>query len=206
MWAFINSLQLVLHLPMNNVAFPEATIDFIKPLIKVVTFDFTELLELIGIEVKVFNFTETDPFNENFDLMGKGSQNTVENLGFVNLVIVFMCLEVFFLLLFSVSEKCCKNARTKRIKENFKPHAMMNRFWRFMLEANLELMFVCMISLVQSSDKAGEEDKAGDPEDSTERTAGDKFMIVYTIFLLVATFMFTCALVWYVVKGFKSLL
>ena len=191
---------------MNNVAFPEATTNLIKPLIKVVTFDFTELLELIGLEVKVFNFTETDPFNDNFDLMGKGSQNTVENLGFINLVIVFMCLEVFFLLLFSVLENWCQNARTKRIKENFKPHAMMNRFWRFMLEANLELMLVCMISLVQSSEKAGEEDNIKEKESDTPSTPGDKFMTVYTIFLLVATFMFTCALVWYVVKGFKSLL
>ena len=73
MWAFINSLQLVLHLPMNNVAFPEATTNFITPLIKVVTFDVTEILELIGLEVEVFNFTETDPFSENSDYLGYGS-------------------------------------------------------------------------------------------------------------------------------------
>jgi len=63
MWAFINSLQLVLHLPMNNVSFPESTTNFITPLIKVVTFDLTSILELVGLDFEVFSFTETDPFS-----------------------------------------------------------------------------------------------------------------------------------------------
>jgi len=83
---------------------------------------------------------------------------------------------------------------------------MLNRFWRFMLEASLEIMFVCMISLVKSNNQTGEEEKADEKEDGTESTPGDKFMIVYTVFLLVATFIFTCALIWYIVKGFESLL
>ena len=41
LWAFINSLQLILHLPMNNIPFPETTFNFIEPLIKLVTFDLT---------------------------------------------------------------------------------------------------------------------------------------------------------------------
>jgi len=59
MWAFINSLQLILHLPMNKVSFPEKTFNFIEPLIKVVTFDLTEILELVGLDFELFNFTET---------------------------------------------------------------------------------------------------------------------------------------------------
>jgi len=83
---------------------------------------------------------------------------------------------------------------------------MLGRFWRFMLEASLEIMFVSMISLVKSSDKSSEEDNADDQEDSTESTPGDRFMIVYTIFLLVATFVFICFLIWYTMVGFKSFL
>jgi len=89
---------------MNNVSFPEATTNFIRPLIKVVTFDLTEILQLVGLDVELFTFTETDPFSENSDLLGYGSQNTIDNLGFINLVIVFMCLEVFFWLLLTVLE------------------------------------------------------------------------------------------------------
>ena len=59
MWAFINSLQLILHLPMNKVSFPETTFNVIEPLIKVVTFDLTEILELVGLDFELFNFTET---------------------------------------------------------------------------------------------------------------------------------------------------
>jgi len=206
MWAFINSLQLVLHLPMNNVAFPEATTNVITPLIKVVTFDVTEILDLVGLNVEVFTFTDTNPFSENSDLLGYGSQNTIDNLGIINLVIVIMCLEVIFFLILCVLEKWCKNGRTKRIRENFKPHAMLGRFWRFMLEASLEIMFVSMISLAKSSDKEGEEDSTDDQEEVTESTPGDRFMIVYTIFLLVATFVFICALIWYTMAGFYSLL
>jgi len=109
MWAFINSLQLVLHLPMNKVAFPEATTNFIQPLIKVVTFDVTSILDLVGLNVELFTFTETDPFSENADLLGYGSQNTVDNLGIINLVIAIMCLEVIFLLILSVLEKWWKD-------------------------------------------------------------------------------------------------
>jgi len=191
---------------MNNVAFPEATTNFITPLIKVVTFDVTELLELIGLDVEVFTFTETDPFSENSDLLGYGSQNTIDNLGIINLVMVIMSIEVIFLLILSVLELQWKDGWTRRIKDNFKPHAMLGRFWRFMLEASLEIMFVSMISLVRSNNEAGEEESTEDQEDNTESTAGDRFMIVYTIFLLVVTFVFTCVLVWYILKGFKSLL
>ena len=191
---------------MNNVAFPEPTTNFITPLIKVVTFDVTELLELIGLDVEVFTFTETDPFSENSDLLGYGSQNTIDNLGIINLVMVIMSIEVIFLLILSVLELQWKDGWTRRIKDNFKPHAMLGRFWRFMLEASLEIMFVSMISLVRSNNEAGEEESTEDQEDNTESTAGDRFMIVYTIFLLVVTFVFTCVLVWYILKGFKSLL
>jgi len=83
---------------------------------------------------------------------------------------------------------------------------MLNRFWRFMLEASLEIMFVSMISLVKSKEQAGEESKVEERESNTPSTAGDKFMIVYTILLLVAVFVFTCSLIWYVVAGFKTLL
>jgi len=48
---------------MNKVSFPETTFNFIEPLIKVVTFDLTQILDLVGLEIKLFNFTETLAFN-----------------------------------------------------------------------------------------------------------------------------------------------
>jgi len=36
---------------MNNISFPETTFNFIEPLIKVVTFDLTEILDLVGIDI-----------------------------------------------------------------------------------------------------------------------------------------------------------
>jgi len=60
-----------------------------EELIKVVTFDFLNLKELFGIEDELeLDFTPTSPFNANFDSLGYGSQNTIDNLGTLNFIIV----------------------------------------------------------------------------------------------------------------------
>jgi len=200
MWAFINSLQLILHLPMNKVSFPESTFNFIEPLIKVVTFDLTEILDLVGLDIELFSFTETLPFNKNFDQLGYGSQNTIDNLGFINLVIAYFVIEVLVYFLLVLAESLCSNCCTKKLREKIEPHSLSNNLLRFMLEALLEIMFVCMISLVESTDAEAEEDS-----DTSVKTTGDKFMICYTVFLLLATLGFVCALFWYIVTGFKNL-
>jgi len=67
-----------------------------------------------------------------------------------------------------------------------------------MLEAFLEIMFVCMISLVKSTD-------AVEDDETSVKTPGDKFMLCYTVFLLLAALGFVCTLFWYIVAGFRNL-
>ena len=77
-----------------------------------------------------------------------------------------------------------------------------------MLEALLEIMFICMITLVTSADVVDDLDiseKNTDDNAEGDRTPGDKFMVWYTVFLLLVTFGFVVALVWYIVAGVRNL-
>jgi len=109
-------------------------------------------------------------------------------------------IEVLVYFLLSLTESLCSNSCTKKLKEKIKPHSLSNNLLRFMLEALLEIMFVCMISLVESTEAEEDEDS-----EKSVKTPGDKFMLCYTVFLLLVTLGFVCALFWYIVAGFKNL-
>jgi len=72
MWSNINSLTLIVHLPIYLVNFPANAQVLFEALIKVVTFDFLGIRDILGVE-SGFEFTPTSPFSENFDKLGYGS-------------------------------------------------------------------------------------------------------------------------------------
>ena len=73
------------HIPMNNIPFPSNSVFVFDLLINVCTFDFFPLTDIIA-----FDFTETEPVNLNFDWLGYGTVNAVENMG--SLLVVFFIL------------------------------------------------------------------------------------------------------------------
>ena len=84
-WASINQLQIMAHIPMNNIPFPSNSVFVFDLLINVCTFDFIPLTDIVA-----FDFTETDPINSNFDWLGYSSINTIELLG--SLLLFFFVL------------------------------------------------------------------------------------------------------------------
>jgi len=79
LWGTINSLQLIVILPLHNTTYPANTQVLFDALIQVVKFDVAEQGDVLGIENPLV-VAETDPYNDRFDALGFGSANIIENL------------------------------------------------------------------------------------------------------------------------------
>ena len=90
-----------------------------KSLLGVVTFDLLETFESFGINLIPFEFTETPPFNENFEELGYESSNTLALLGTMNLVIIFMVLTFLLATFIKICTPCQKTRFGKYIREKF---------------------------------------------------------------------------------------
>ena len=78
LWSMLNGLQLAVHLPLFELAFPANANLTILFIIKVANFD----LVPPEIFLTVFTFPEDEePFNDAFDSTGYSSMYPVENLG-----------------------------------------------------------------------------------------------------------------------------
>lgn len=62
----INVLQLIVHMPLFSLNFPSNVKFFFSLMIDITNFSF---LNTEQVDSKLFNFTKTQPFNQNFDDM-----------------------------------------------------------------------------------------------------------------------------------------
>ena len=62
----INVLQLIVHMPLFSLNFPSNVKFFFSLMIDITNFSF---LNTDQVDSKLFNFTKTQPFNQNFDDM-----------------------------------------------------------------------------------------------------------------------------------------
>ena len=61
-WGSVNSIQIVAHLPLNNIELPASCYDTFGNLITITSFDFVEPAEHID-----FGISETKPHNPKFE-------------------------------------------------------------------------------------------------------------------------------------------
>jgi len=66
MWLAINTLCLIIHLPLNGVTIPANSTILFKALISLVTFDVVDLPSYVGLTIDE-GFTPTAPYNANFE-------------------------------------------------------------------------------------------------------------------------------------------
>ena len=92
LWLVLNSLSFIVYLPLFTFIYPENCQTLMKSFLAVVTFDLIETLETFGVDVIPWEFSETPPFNENFEELGYENSNTVSLLGTVNILIFFMTM------------------------------------------------------------------------------------------------------------------
>ena len=92
LWSMINGLQLAVHMPLFNCAFPSNANFFITFLIDVATFDFMpgEATEF------VFQFPDGDPYSMAFEMTKYDSMYAIQNLGSCFLFMTIYFLQVVF--------------------------------------------------------------------------------------------------------------
>ena len=83
----IIAVQVISHIPLNNINLPQVSMDFMKYVNKIVSFNNKDLYEAIEP-----NFTQTPPLNTNFDWMGYESMNFLENIGLIALLCILIAI------------------------------------------------------------------------------------------------------------------
>jgi len=149
LWSSIGSLQLIVHLPLNAVVYPAHVQTMFEQLIKVVQFDLLEFTDAFQIQITL-DVTETDPYSVNFDDLGYGSQNTYDNLGFTNFIIITLLIENIIF----VVGKTGMFARCPRIQRRLEVDAveLSAANMQFVIMSCMELFICCMVAVVPNSD------------------------------------------------------
>jgi len=112
-----------------------------------VTFDVLQLLEVVGVDYS-FNFTATYPFNDRFDELGYGSQNTFDNFGSINYILVFMVLEslVFVVLKLDIG----RDTRVgQRLRRKFSKTGTSAMWISFCLQLNFDVLLMCLLTVLK---------------------------------------------------------
>lgn len=144
-WGSVNALQIIAHLPLNNINFPANSFHFFAFLAEVVSFDL-----FAPTDHADFGFTETAPLNHRFDDLGYETTNFFENLGSIGLIAVVMVLRMVFvpfLLVILEGMQCCKACKTCQSKMRLKCTDTTNFWLRFGLHTFLELIICSLVGL-----------------------------------------------------------
>ncbi len=102
LWGMINVMQVIVHMPLLNVQFPENASYFFSLIIQISSFDIIPSSFIEWVKSKVFSFTRDEP-TDSFVKMGYQSKRSVENLdsmfiylgGLIGLVIFVIAIRIF---------------------------------------------------------------------------------------------------------------
>ena len=98
----ITSLQILAHLPLNNIPIPANAYIIFDELIKIVSFDIFEPHEHFDLKL-----TPTEPWSIRFSWLGYGSVNFMENMGSASLIFFTLILYILTtLVVWCLEERC----------------------------------------------------------------------------------------------------
>ena len=144
-WGGINCVQLISHLPINDVIFPANSVDFFNYLATVVSFDVFPPTERYD-----FGFSPSEPYSLGFELLDYETVNFFDALGSIILILIFIILRVIVqpTCVFMVTRFCGKD-RCSCCSLFFRMDCalMTNIFIRFMLETFLELVISSLLGI-----------------------------------------------------------
>ena len=95
LWSSLSSLQLTVHVPLNNIAFPTVVEILFSELIKIVTFDVLESLDEVGYGLE-YDVSPTVAFNDGFDTLGYDSSEPIGLLGTINFLLAIVVLQIIW--------------------------------------------------------------------------------------------------------------
>ena len=149
LWGGVNALQIIAHLPLNNVNFSNNAFIFFQFLAEVVSFDLFAPTDHID-----FGLTETAPYNANHDGLGYESSNFYENLGSIAVIGVVIALRqllqppLFYLFQKVGCGLCCRRAMRRH---GLSGPRVSNMWIRYGLETYFEFLISCLVGLRLSS-------------------------------------------------------
>jgi hypothetical protein len=166
----INTLQLIVHLPLFSINFPPNVIAFFKALINIVTFDFYNLNPKLEALFTLPSDSSYTAFNDRFDFMGYSTTNSLYNIGLpVFYLMIYMVMGILYGILSGIL-KCTEkifiedeNGRDEK-QDNIIVRGIKKisnylsgcLFWaplvRFIIELALEGVLCCIINLLAIPD------------------------------------------------------
>jgi len=181
LWGGISAMQIIVHTPLNNFNMPNNCFTIFQFMAEVVSFDL-----FAPTDHADFGFTQTPPFNQQFDDLGYESTNFYENLGSIGLIAVFMVLRTLFLpllLAFLRTMRCCRCCRVIQKKLELKAAERTNFWLRFGLHTYFELLICCLVGLRLGSVIYSEKTKS---DEFAEKTTWVYTILVALFFIFVA--------------------
>jgi len=170
LWSMLNTLQLIVHLPLFSVVHPSNALYFYILLFGVANFTPIDVSETTS---KAFDFTPSEEAHTlNFRLLGYESKNAIENLGNNFLVLLFaigMIMLIFALEMIINSRFCRDSKLLKWILQALRKQFMFSFILRLVLETYLEICICVLINL----------------KNLQKSTAGDRFATSTTAILSV---------------------
>ena len=145
LWGGVHALQIISHIPLNNINFPAHALQFFKFLSKIVAFDLFAPADHFYL-----GFTETPPYSTSFEELGYESANFLENLGSIFLLFILLGLrQLLQPLLFLCCSKigCCKCWRKCQKSLALTWPGISTSWIRFGLECYFEIIISCFIGL-----------------------------------------------------------
>ena len=131
-------MQIVSHIPLNNINFPRVFMGFLKYVNQVVGFKRTMPTD--------WHVSPTPPVNTNFYWMGYETMSFFENMGFVTILLLLLVIRQAFAFLFIQLEKiCCCTGCFKGRRDLLvsSPTESMNVWTRFFLMTYFEFGIAC---------------------------------------------------------------
>jgi len=147
-WGMLNTLQLILHIPLFSIAFPSHVAMMFSQLIQMANF---EIFPMEDIIMKLLPwFEQTPAFTEKFDYLEYGCCDMTINVGNCVLIWMILCTTILLVFAFGILKKRCP--RTKKYYEKFKNELFFNAFLRTIVETYLLVCIATLTSLVAGQD------------------------------------------------------
>ena len=145
-WAMVNTLQILIHLPLINVEIPGFTALFLKGLLDVTRFEFVPLDGLVNILTGYRPDAETEGgLNPVFEQYGYESKYMIPNLGLIWITFLVLCAATVLAGVKDLVTILWCDVKTPLLRRQTKWCSFMSNVWtRFMLEVFLE-MTICIL-------------------------------------------------------------
>ena len=147
-WIFLNSFQLILHLPLFDIPFPPNALFFYKQnldLIRLNSFGLNQMISKLFNRAK--NYDKKIP-SHNFVSLGYESIDLIENCG-IFILLIALCVLAF--LICKIKSKLCGRKRSRRnsreLIQGSSDELISNILVRLLYQSFFELCLCAMLNL-----------------------------------------------------------